>query len=705
MRGCISLGGRICRMPANGPCACWNLLASPGNCFWMSSEVKMGLASRPWRFFHVFSTSSVPPLCHVANKFANKTWSENNVKKILLIFAHFGRTSEKVAQGTAMNAAWPAIAPGGLGWVSALPTSPQSSKLSKTCMSVCRIYHMYQRCIHMWDFTKASLINVLRICFIFSASPWPPSQLAPPRDQNDGVLRSLLSIWRFKMFKAVASAVLTIFSSLARSSASASDEGRTTNAHGFHNVVVQYCLCTLRFNLHAEIKRIPIASWKCLTRRCLNLVNPLHHVRARSVWYQAKFNRPPPDNVDGDRIACLTISHTLPMDHCLFQIHCQTKRLWLFLHHGQGSLQPMFLLRLESSRAFHQFAAMLNEPTRFEAKKSCLYTDSLQGVNVVQDTNFEHLLQGDAILHTWNADKADKWLNAEDKSTKHHIGPRNLTISQCQRPRHLHVHVQAQLFKQVWKVSWLECLDKKTLSIFFVFTGLMKFVKNSRRVGFDELGLKMAQISLNIKKLIEKRLASWHRARMTGLAFCHFTLWLHPMLSSAILLSVQTTREVVCYPSLSEEHVGAERRNLLAQVLQRGVRFDIAPAQGHPQFVQQTQELRTTVEELLYNPTNLTDPWPQQEGFHFPRTVWWSCSSPCTFAMKIINSSQQAHGQCHSCQNSVSSWSSTTVSISSATSLCTIPVSHSSWEIIQYRTRSYRRIGSTYTYMLQHNYI
>ena len=166
--------------------------------------------------------------------------------------------------------------------------------------------------------TKASLINVLRICFIFSASPWPPSQLAPPRDQNDGVLRSLLSIWRFKMFKAVASAVLTRFSSLARSSASASDEGRTTNAHGFHNVVVQYCLCTLRFSLHAEIKRIPIASWKCLTRRCLNLVNPLHHVRARSVWYQAKFNRPPPDNVDGDRIACLTISHTLPMDHCLF---------------------------------------------------------------------------------------------------------------------------------------------------------------------------------------------------------------------------------------------------------------------------------------------------------------------------------------------------------------------------------------------------
>ena len=65
-------------------------------------------------------------------------------------------------------------------------------------------------------------------------------------------------------------------------------------------------------------KKNPLASWKCLTRRCLNLVNPLHHVRARSVWYQAKFNRPPPDHVDGDRIACLTISDTLPMDHCLF---------------------------------------------------------------------------------------------------------------------------------------------------------------------------------------------------------------------------------------------------------------------------------------------------------------------------------------------------------------------------------------------------
>lgn len=298
----------------------------------------------------------------------------------------------------------------------------------------------------------------------------------------------------------------------------------------------------------------------------------------------------------------------------------------------------MFLLRLESNRAFHQFAAaVLNEPTRFEAKKSCLYTDSLQGVNVVQDTNFEHLLQGDAILHTWNA---DKWLNAEDRSTKHHIGPRNLTMSEAKAPP----CPCPSAALQTGLKSVVARMPLRKLSRFCVFTGLMKLVKNSRRVGFDELGLKMAQISLNTKKLIEKRLASWHRARMTGLAFCHFTLWLHPMLSSAILLSVQTTREVVCYPSLLEEHVGAERRNLLAQVLQRGVRFDIAPAQGRPQFVQQTQELRTTVEELLYNPTNLTDPWPQQEGFHFPRTVWWSCSSPCTFAMKIINSSQQAHG-------------------------------------------------------------
>ena len=59
----------------------------------------------------VFSTSSYLPLCHEANKSAKTIQKNfdlritNNSKKFLLIFAHFGRTSGKVAQGTAMNAA------------------------------------------------------------------------------------------------------------------------------------------------------------------------------------------------------------------------------------------------------------------------------------------------------------------------------------------------------------------------------------------------------------------------------------------------------------------------------------------------------------------------------------------------------------------------------------------------------------------------